>query len=144
MTDIEVVRALTGNTEISDAFISFYLEATEDFVKAYCNIDSIPKGLKSTVLEMASLRVKANSKGSASALGEGLKQVGSISDRNQSISYASGSSGSKQFISEEDFVAAYGNILDRYRRMVVDRKPLRTLGSRCLHTEHEHPNRARW
>lgn len=144
MTDIETVRALTGNTSISDEFISFYLYSTEQFIKSYCNIDSIPEALKPTYLEITSLRVKANASGSSSALGEGIKQVASLSDGNQSVSYASGASGSKQFISEEDFVSAYGYMLDRYRKLVVDSGcPRKTLGSRCIHTKHPHPN-TRW
>ena len=133
MTDIEIVRTLTGNNAISDEFISFYLDSTEQFIKAYCNIDTIPAGLKSTYLEIASLRVKANSSGSSAALGAGIQQVASVSDGNQSVSYAAGSSGSKQFVSEEDIVSAYGYILDRFRRLVVDKQsPLKTPGSRLL------------
>lgn len=144
MTDIEIIRTLTGNDSISDEFISFYLESTEQFIKSYCNIDSIPPALKPTYLEITAMRVKANSNGASSALGEGVKSVASVSDGNQSVSYASGASGSKQFISEEDFVSAYGYILDRYRRLVVDSGcPQKTLGSRCIHTRHPHPN-TRW
>lgn len=145
MTKIETVRMLTGNTEISDDFISFYLDSTEKFIKGYCNIDKIPEDLEPTLLEITSMRVKANSSGSKAALGEGLKAVGSMSDGNQSISYQLGGSGTKTFISEEDFVSAYGYMLDRWRRMVVDKSaPRRTLGSRCIHDEHPHRNRARW
>jgi len=145
MTKIETVRMLTGNTEISDDFISFYLDSTEKFIKGYCNIDTIPEDLEPTFLEITSMRVKANSSGSKAALGEGLKTVGSISDGNQSIGYQLGGGGTKTFISEEDFVAAYGYMLDRWRRMVVPKStPKRTCGSRCLHDTHPHPNRARW
>lgn len=134
MTDIEVVRTLTGNNDIDDAFISFYLESSADFIKSYCNIDEIPAGLKSVYLEIAALKVKANSSGGKATLGEGVKAIGSISDGNQSIGYTSGGAGSKAFISDEDFVAAYGDVLGRYRKMVVgDGTPLRTQGSRCLH-----------
>ena len=116
MTDIELVRVLTGNSTISDEFISFYLDSTEEFIKAYCNIEVIPEALKPTFLEITSLRVRANSSGSSSALGEGIKSVASVSDGNQSVSYASGASSGKQFISEEDMVSSYGYILDRFRK----------------------------
>lgn len=153
MTDIETVRTLTGDSDISDAFISFYLQASEDFIKSYCNIDTIPDGLKTTLLEMTAMRVKANSSGGKPALGQGVKSVASMSDGNQSIGYAIGGSGTKSFISEEDFVAAYGDILGRYRRMVVGNKEnLKTCGSRCLHTDsfcsshphapYQHPNQS--
>jgi len=144
MTDIELVRTITGNNEVDDAFISFYLQSSEDFIKAYCNIDTIPAGLKTTYIQIAALKLNANVSGNTASLGTGVKSVGSITDGNQSISYASGSS-SKTFTSDEDFVASFGSILNRYRKMTGPKmEPLRTAGSRCLHTEHPHPNKARW
>lgn len=144
MTDIELVRTITGNNEIDDAFISFYLQSSEEFIKAYCNINTIPAGLRTTYIEIAALKLNANVSGNKASLGTGVKSVGSITDGNQSISYASGSA-SKSFTSDEDFALAFGNILDRYRKMVgPNAEPLRTAGSRCLHTEHPHKNRARW
>lgn len=139
MTDIELVRVLTGNSTISDEFISFYLDSTEEFIKAYCNIEVIPEALKPTFLEITSLRVRANSSGSSSALGEGIKSVASVSDGNQSVSYASGASSGKQFISEEDMVSSYGYILDRFRKMVIDKScRCRTLGSRNICARFSH------
>lgn len=132
MTDIEAIRLLTGNEEISDDFIAFWLDSTKKFILGYCNIDSIPEGLKPTLLEITAFRVKANSNGASAELGQGVRQVGSISDGNQSISYAAGSAGSKQFVSEEDIVSAYGYILDRYRRMVVERPVGPFLGARRI------------
>lgn len=132
MTDIEVIRVLTGNSEISDEFIAFYLESTRDFIKSYCNLDRLPDELSRVCLEITALRVKANASGSSSALGEGIKQVGSITDGNQSISYSVGGAGTKGFVSEEDFVSAYGHMLDRYRRMVVERPCKRHLGARRI------------
>lgn len=142
MTDIETVRMLSGNADISDGFIAFYLESTKQFILGYCNLTEIPEGLKPTYLEIASLRVKANSSGSEVTLGEGLKVVSSISDGNQSIGYQAGASSGKQFTSEEDFVAAYGYLLDRFRKMKVE-KPcmMKTPGSRCLH---RHSNDTGW
>ena len=135
MTDIEMIRILTGNNDISADFISFYLDSTEKFIKSYCNIETIPEGLKPTYLEITALRVKANTNGGQAALGEGVKAVASVTDGNQSVSYASGVAGSKSFISEEDIVASFGYILDRYRRLVTSKGPCETLGSRriCSH-----------
>lgn len=127
MTDIETIRVLIGNSEIDDAFISFYLSSTEEFIKAYCNLEVIPEAMKSVLIEITALRVKANSNSSQAAIGEGLKPVASLSDGNQSISYALGGAGSKSFISEEDFIATFGVMLDRYRRMIVRQgAPLKT------------------
>lgn len=130
MTDIETIRVLTGNNDISEEFIAFYLDSTREFIKSYCNIDAIPDALRPTCLEITALRIKANASGDKSALGEGVKQVGSISDGNQSVSYSVGGAGTKGFVSEEDFVSAYGHMLDRFRRMVVNRPVGRHLGAR--------------
>lgn len=132
MTDIETIRVLTGNNEISEQFIAFYLDSTEKFIKGYCNIETIPEDLKPTLLEITALRVKANAKGAEATLGEGVRQVGSISDGNQSVSYTAGGAGTKSFISEEDFVSSYGYMLDRWRRMVVNRPVGRHLGARRI------------
>lgn len=132
MSDINVVRALTGNNELSDDVIAFYLNSVENFVLGYCNIKVIPKELKPTIIEIAALRVRANSNGGNAAIGEGIKSVGSLSDGNQSISYQAGGSGFKQFVSNDDIIAAYGNILDRYRRMVVDSPRHRPPGARKI------------
>ena len=132
MTDIETIRVLTGNNDISEEFIAFYLDSTREFIKSYCNIDDIPDALRPTYLEITALRIKANASGSKSTLGEGVKQVGSISDGNQSVSYSVGGAGTKGFVSEEDFVSAYGYMLDRFRRMVVNRPVGRHLGARRM------------
>ena len=76
MTDIETIRVLTGNNDISEEFIAFYLDSTREFIKSYCNIDAIPDELRPTYLEITALRIKANASGSKSTLGEGVKQVG--------------------------------------------------------------------
>lgn len=142
MTDIETVRLLSGNSAISEDIIAFYLESTKQFILAYCNLQEMPDALKPTYLEITSLRVKANTSGAESALGEGLKVVGSISDGNQSIGYQSGAASGKTFVSEEDFVSAYGYMLDRFRRMPVDKPScMRSAGSRCLH---RHANDTGW
>lgn len=130
MTDIELVRALTGNNTIGENFISFYLQSSADFIKGYCNIDAIPQGLHSTYIEIAALKVKANTDGATASLGTGIKSISSITDGNQSVSYAG--SGIKQYTTNEDFVVAFGDILNRYKRMVVNKPSERPLGARRL------------
>lgn len=131
MTDIETIRTLTGNNQISDAFISFYLDSTKKFIKQYCNIDAVPEDLKPTMLEITALRVKANSDGAAGAVGAGVQHVGSISDGNQSVSFAGGSSAAS-YLSYEDFVSAYGYMLNRFRKLSSKGVHCRPLGARCL------------
>lgn len=131
MSDKDKIRALIGNNEISDDLIAFYLESVESFILAYCNIKSIPKELKPTLIEIAALRVKANTSGANAAIGEGVKSVGAISDGNQSISFRQGEF--KSFTTNEDIVASYGTILDRFRKLVVERPLERPLGARRLY-----------
>ena len=128
MSDITTIRALVGNSEISDDIIAFYLDSVTNFVLGYCNISSIPAELKPTLLEIAALRVRANSNGAQAAIGEGIKSVGSISDGNQSIGYQVGVF--KQFVSNDDILAAYGSTLDRYRKMVINSPVSRVEGTR--------------
>lgn len=129
MSDITTIRALVGNSEISDDIIAFYLDSVTNFVLGYCNISSIPAELKPTLLEIAALRVRANSNGAKAAIGEGIKSVGSISDGNQSIGYQVGGA-FKQFVSNDDILAAYGSTLDRYRKMVINSPVSRVDGTR--------------
>ena len=131
MSDIDMIRTLTGNNDISDDLIAFYLDSVENFILGYCNLKAIPKELKPTLIEIAALRVRANSNGSNAAIGEGIKSVGSISDGNQSITYQVGG-GFKQFVSNDDIIAAYGSTLDRWRKMVVDRPVSRAPGARHI------------
>lgn len=133
MSDIETVKLLTGDSGLSDDFVAFYLQAVREFILNYCNVPDIPQGLHTTYLEMTAMRVKANTSNGAASLGQGIKAVASLSDGNQSVSYSLGGSGTKAFVSEEDLVAAYGPVLDRYRRMVVDHCGPRPLGARCMH-----------
>lgn len=132
MTDIEMVRLLTGNNEISDDHIAFYLNSVENFILGYCNITTIPSQLKPTLIEITALRVRASANGSKAVIGDGIKSVSSLSDGNQSVAYQAGTF--KQFVSNDDIILGYGNILDRYRKMVVDRKPTRPPGAREINS----------
>lgn len=131
MSDIELVKALTGNNEISEDVIAFYLDSVEKFVLGYCNIKTIPKELKPTLIEITALRVRANSNGPNASIGEGIKTVGSVSDGQQSVSYQAGAT-FKQFVSNDDIIAAYGSTLNRWRNMVVSKPEDRGQGARVI------------
>lgn len=131
MSDIDMIRTLIGNNNISDDLIAFYLDSVENFILGYCNLKAIPKELKPTLIEIAALRVRANTSGSNAAIGEGIKSVSSISDGNQSIAYQA-DGGFKQFVSNDDIIAAYGSTLDRWRKMVVNRPVSRVAGARHI------------
>lgn len=131
MSDIALVKTLIGNNDISDDVVAFYLDSVKSFILGYCNLKEIPKELKPTLIEIAALRVRANSNGSNAAIGEGIKSVASLSDGNQAISYQAGG-GFKQFVSNDDIILAYGSILDRWRKMVVDKPVSRVAGARRI------------
>lgn len=130
MSDIALVKALIGNNDISDDIVAFYLDSVEKFILGYCNLKAIPEELKPTLIEIAALRVRANTSGSNAAIGEGIKSVSALSDGNQSIAYQAGEF--RQFISNDDIIAAYGSTLDRWRKMVVDRPVSRVTGARRI------------
>lgn len=118
MTDIDTIRVLTGNLEISDEFIAFNLDSMEDAIKLYCNLDSIPKGLKNTLLEMVALKVNANSDGANSTLGQGVRRVTSLTDGSQTVAYGNDMRAST-FASQDSLMIAYASILDSFRKMKV-------------------------
>lgn len=116
-TEIEMVRKLAGVPEDIDGdLVSFYLEQTKEFVRGYCHRTDVPAGLASTVLQMAALRLKANVDGGSASAGVGMKGIQSVTDGSQSVSYAR-VTGLLTYVSDADFVSAYGALLDRYRKM---------------------------
>lgn len=121
MTDIEMVKMLAGNTEISDDFVAFQLERTQSLLLTYLNVEKLPEGLHPILLEIAAFKLKANSSGSKIELGKGTRQVGSLSDGNQSVSFNSLGASSLDWNNDASILQAYADILGRYRRMVVDR-----------------------
>ena len=131
MSDIALVKTLIGNNDISDDVVAFYLDSVKNFILGYCNLKAIPKELKPTLIEIAALRVRANSNGSNAAIGEGIKSVVSLGDGNQTVTYQAGG-GFKQFVSNDDIILAYGSILDRWRKMVVDKPVSRVAGARRI------------
>ena len=133
MTDIEVVRMLSGNNDISDEFVAFQLTRTKELLLTYLNVPELPDGLHSIYLEIAAFKLNANAKGGSANLGGGSKDVASVSDGNQSVSYSSRSASSIDWNNDAAILQAYADILGRYRRMVVN-KPVcgHHLGARCL------------
>lgn len=115
MTDRETVRMLIGDDALSDDLISFYLSLAEDFIKNYCHLDEIPEALHSTLIQIAAVKLKANSDEGQSSLGAGVSSVTSVSEAGQSISWGRVTS-SKNFIGDDDLITTFGSILDRFRR----------------------------
>lgn len=115
MTDRETVKMLVGDDALSDDLISFYLSLSEEFIKNYCHLNAVPEALHNTMLQIAAVKLKANSDEGQSSLGAGVSSVTSVSEAGQSISWGRVTS-SKNFIGDDDLITTFGSILDRFRR----------------------------
>lgn len=115
MTDIELVKALVNDDGLSDGLVSFYLSVSEDFIKNYCHLDAIPEELHSTMIQIAAIKLKANSDEGSSSLGAGVSSITSVSEAGQSVSWGRVTS-SKNFIGDDDLVSTFSAILNRFRR----------------------------
>lgn len=120
MADKETVKALVGDTTISDAIVSFYLDHSADMIKNYCGIGAVPEQLKSTQIQIAALKVKANTSGAVGAIGSGAKVVQTIADGNQTISYAN--VGAMSATSDAEILLHFAPALDRFRVLAVNRQ----------------------
>lgn len=116
MTDIEMVKKLSGVTDdFPTELVEFYISISEDFIKNYCHLDAVPEQLHSTLIQIAAIKTRANSDGTASTLGAGVSSVTSVSDSGQSVSWGRVTS-SKNFIGDDDIITTFGAVLDRFRR----------------------------
>lgn len=114
MTDRELVNMLLGET-LPDPLVDFYLQSSADFIKNYCHLDEVPEALHNTMIQIAAVRLKANSDEGQSSLGAGVSSVTSVSEAGQSISWGRVTS-SKNFIGDDDLITTFGSILNRFRR----------------------------
>lgn len=116
MTDKELVKALIDDPNLSDVLIDFYLDLSRQFIKNYCHIDEIPEGLHNTMIQIAAIKLKANTEDGKSTLGMGVSSITSLSEAGQSISWGRVTS-SKNFIGDDDLITTFETILNRYKRM---------------------------
>lgn len=115
MTDVETVKMLVDDNELSDDLVSFYLELSQQFIKNYCHLDEVPEQLHNVMIQIAAVKLKANSDEGNSSLGAGVSSVTGVSEAGQSISWGRVTS-SKNFIGDDDLITTFGTILDRFRR----------------------------
>lgn len=115
MEDREVVRMLINDDSLPDTLIDFYLTLADEFIKNYCHLDEVPEALQNTKIQIAAVKLKANSDEGQSSLGAGVSSVTSVSEAGQSISWGRVTS-SKNFIGDDDLITTFGSILDRFRR----------------------------
>lgn len=114
-SDVAMVKALVNDSELPEELVLFYLTLSEDFIKNYCHIDTVPEQLHSTMIRIAAVMLKANSDEGESSLGAGVSSVTSVSEAGQSISFGRVTS-SKNFIGDDDLITTFGPILNRFRR----------------------------
>jgi hypothetical protein len=123
---IDMVKLITGNQQSDSKLVAFYLDAAASFIKAYCGICTISPQLEQVQVQIAAKmlteQTKTNADGSQSgAVGSGIAAVGSLSDGNQSVSYVQTAGATASFSYDEaSIVAAFGNILNRYRVFKTD------------------------
>lgn len=115
MSDIETVKMLVNDNDLPDTLITFYLSLASDFIKNYCHLTSIPEELHSTLIQIAAVKLRANSEEGESSLGAGVSSITSVSEAGQSVSWGRVTS-SKNFIGDDDLISTFGTILDRFRR----------------------------
>lgn len=111
MTMLERMRALCGVTADApeDAKLQFALETTCDKVKNYCNIDEIPAGLETVVVEMVMQEYQTG--------GVGVKALTEGEDK---VEFTADGAGA--------FLRAYTPQLNRYRRLRTVRAAGRRIG----------------
>lgn len=124
MTDVETVKMLVNDDALSEDLVTFYLTLAEDFIKNYCHLDEVPPELHNTLLQIASVKLRANSDEGQSSLGAGVSSVTSVSEAGQSISWGRVTS-SKNFIGDDDLITTFGAILNRFRRFDSKKPPRR-------------------
>lgn len=127
MTDTELVRMLVGDDDLSDDLVQFYLTLSEEFIKNYCHLDSIPPELHNTYIQIAAVKLRANSDDGQSSLGVGVSSITSVSEAGQSVSWGRVTS-SKNFIGDDDLITTFGSILDRFRKFDSGIRRTRSLG----------------
>lgn len=115
MTDAETVKMLVNDDALSDDLVNFYISLAEDFIKNYCHLDEVPSQLHSTMIQIAAVKLRANSDEGQSSLGAGVSSVTGVSEAGQSISWGRVTS-SKNFIGDDDLITTFGSILNRFRR----------------------------
>lgn len=115
MTDAELVRMLVNDDALSDDLVNFYLQLAEDFIKNYCHLESVPDALHNVKIQIAAVKLRANSDEGESSMGAGVSSVTSVSEAGQSISFGRVTS-TKNFIGDDDLITTFKDVLNRFRR----------------------------
>ena len=108
---ISKVKILLGTASPEEEVIQFWLDSTKEYILNYCNLEELPEELNHTLVEMTCLRIRYNQNG----IGTGLKNVASVSDGSQSVSYSYVRQ--KAPASDDDLLNGFKSQLNRFRRI---------------------------
>ena len=111
---VEMIKLLLGDCPPSTNIkvIQYWLNSTEQLIKNYRNIETLPPELDNVLIELTCLRIGNNSKG----VGSGNAVATSMSDNGQSVSFGFKANG----ISTEDqeLLSSYKKQLIKFRRLI--------------------------
>lgn len=108
---ISKIKILMGTASPNEDIIQFWLDSTKEYILNYCNLETLPKELNHTLVEMTCLRIRYNQNG----VGAGEKSVASVSDGSQSVSYSY--VGQKSANSDDELLNGFKSQLNRFRRL---------------------------
>ena len=92
--------------------IEYWLNSTEQLIKNYCNIETLPPELDNVLIELTCLRIGNNSKG----IGSGSAVATSMSDNGQSVSFGFKPNGISA--EDQDLLSSYKQQLIKFRRLI--------------------------
>lgn len=132
---IELVQLITGNQQVNQKLVAFYLTAAENFILTYCGICTLPPALQQVQVQIAAKMLMEQTTIGSSGMQQGSvgSETGAIAglgDGNQSVSYVQNKGMAASFsYDEQSIIDAFGSILNRYRRFTTDGKN-KSLGTR--------------
>lgn len=105
------IKTLLGQASPKEEVIEYWANSTKSYILNYCNLKELPEELVPILIEMTCLRIRYNNDG----LGAGIKNISSVNDGSQSVSYAL--AGQRSFSSDDDLLNQYKTQLNRFRRL---------------------------
>lgn len=103
--DLEALRNILGiEGRQKEALVEFAAGMAEEYIKNYCRVSSLPKGLETTALNMAADFYKAENLGSCDAF------VKKLEEGDVAVTFESGKRGFKETFK------GYNEVLDVFRK----------------------------
>lgn len=110
LNKLKALLGISEDDESKDLSLEFTLENTEEIIKNYCNIDTIPTELNNTLLRMAIDLYRNESLGEEELP---LGSISSITEGDTTVSYKNINSDFKDTVLKN-----YEKQLKRYRKLV--------------------------